>query len=43
MQFDSLVRRPRRVSLAAIAIALFTVVLGGATALAAFAPLPGVL
>jgi hypothetical protein len=43
MQLDSLVRRPRRVSLAAVAIALFTVVIGGATALAAFAPLPGTL
>lgn len=43
MQFDSLVRRPRRVSLAAVAVALFTVVLGSAAALAALAPLPGVL
>jgi hypothetical protein len=43
MQFDSLVRRPRRVSLAAVAVALLTVVLGGAAALAAFAPLPGAM
>jgi len=43
MQFGSLVRRPRRVSLAAVAIALLALVLGSAAALAAFAPLPGAL
>jgi hypothetical protein len=43
MQFDSLARRPRRVSLAAANVALLALVLGGAAALAALAPLPGVL
>ena len=43
MQSGSLVRRPRRVSIAAIFVALLALVLGSAAALAAFAPLPGAL
>ncbi|CAN7421705.1 hypothetical protein [Bosea sp. LjRoot237] len=43
MQFGSLVRRPRRVSLAAVVVALLTLVLGSAAALAALAPMPGAL
>jgi len=40
MQFVSLVRRPRRISLAAATVALLAVVLGSAAALAALAPIP---
>lgn len=43
MEFGSLVRRPRRVSLAAVVVALLALVLGSAAALAAFAPLPGAM
>lgn len=42
MEFGSLVRRPRRVSFAAVVVALLALVLGSAAALAAFSPLPGV-
>lgn len=43
MEFGSLVRRPRRVSLAAAVVALLALVLGSAAALAALAPLPGAM
>ncbi|MGE7467807.1 hypothetical protein ACQKLX_00075 [Bosea sp. NPDC003192] len=43
MELGPLVRRPRRVSLAAALVALLAVVLGSAAALAAFAPLPGAI
>lgn len=43
MPFDALVRPSRRVSLAAVLVALLALVLGSAAALAAFAPLPGAL
>lgn len=43
MQPGSLVRRPRRVSLLAIFVAVLALVLGSAAAFAALLPLPPVL
>lgn len=43
MQPGSLIRRPRRVSLLAVFVAVLAVVLGSAAALAALLPLPPTL